>query len=138
MDKHMDTAVIFVANNAYAPGVIVNIAQIEHLHSDFADKYLVTQELHRNMNAELLSADEIKKNDIELKSSISNLAASFYALHQTPENLAKLSAIKGKDILEYLKTLENYFVTPGDLLFNCPALRYIGTLFSTEPNKIGK
>ena len=97
-----------------------------------------TQELHRNMNAELLSADEIKKNDIELKSSISNLAASFYALHQTPENLAKLSAIKGKDILEYLKTLENYFVTPGDLLFNCPALRYIGTLFSTEPNKIGK
>ena len=97
-----------------------------------------TQELHRNMNAELLSADEIKKIDIELKSSISNLAASFYALHQTPENLAKLSAIKGKDILEYLKTLENYFVTPGDLLFNCPALRYIGTLFATEPNKIGK
>lgn len=87
-----------------------------------------TQELHRNMNAELLPADEIKKIDIELKSSISNLAASFYALHQTPENLAKLSAIQGKDLLEYLKTLENYFVTPGDLLFNCPALRYIGTL----------
>ncbi len=64
------------------------------------------------MNAELLSADEIKKIDIELKSSISNLAASFYALHQTPENLAKLSAIQGKNILEYLKTSRKLFCDP--------------------------
>ena len=52
----MDTAVIFAANNAYAPGVIVNIAQIEHLHSDFADKYLVYVDNWSQENLEKLNS----------------------------------------------------------------------------------
>ena len=52
----MNTAVIFAANNAYAPGVIINIAQIEHLHSDFADKYLVYVDNWSQENLEKLNS----------------------------------------------------------------------------------
>ena len=52
----MNTAIIFAANNAYAPGVIINIAQIEQLHSDFADKYLVYVDNWSQENLEKLNS----------------------------------------------------------------------------------
>lgn len=41
MNNKLGTAVVFSANDAYAPGVILNVDQIESYHNDFADRYLI-------------------------------------------------------------------------------------------------
>ena len=56
MANKLGTAVVFSASDAYAPGVIINVDQIESYHHDFADKYLIYADNWNLANIEKLKS----------------------------------------------------------------------------------
>lgn len=73
-----------------------------------------------------LANEEDTQTGSEFLSAVNSLAHVQYMLGNG------VCDISLKEIMQYLKKLENYFVTPGNLLFDCISLKYVGTLF---PNK---
>lgn len=83
----------------------------------------------REANTDALFAQELgfKPQDEELIDKEFILATKNLAMAQYSV-LHGVSKISMKDLYAYFNTLENYFITPGNLLFNCSSLEYIGTL----------